>query len=299
MKDIYGQSMVFMLENLKSIENNILLLYNESTTIYGDIMSDLCKPIGFFDSGVGGISVLKTAYLKMPNENYIYYGDNLNAPYGERTEEEIKSLSLNAGRFLFEKGVKAIVMACNTATSAAVKTMRSEFNIPVISMEPAVKPALNELKDGKVVVLATPATVSQKRYLGLIKRLDAEDRVINIGCPGLADLIERGQTDKKTLDGYFSDRLSHLEIEKIDAVVIGCTHYSFIVNEISGYFQTALKTQCRIFDGRHGTVRQLQRILDEADMRCRTQEPGTIGFYSSGDESHVVMFKKLFESLPE
>ena len=106
-----------------------------------------CKPIGFFDSGVGGISVLKTAFALMPNENYIYYGDNLNAPYGEKSEEQIKALSLEAGAFLYSKGVKAIVMACNTATSTSVYMMRDKYSIPVISMEPAVKPALDAVKD--------------------------------------------------------------------------------------------------------------------------------------------------------
>ena len=129
-------------------------------------MSGNCRPIGFFDSGVGGISVLKTAWRLMPYENYIYYGDNINAPYGEKTEEQIKALSLAAGGFLFAKGVKAIVMACNTATSAAVKIMREKYNIPVVSMEPAVKPALLASGEGKVLVLATPATVTQARLSG-------------------------------------------------------------------------------------------------------------------------------------
>ena len=127
-----------------------------------------CRPIGFFDSGMGGISVLKTAYQKMPNENYIYYGDSANAPYGNKTEAQIKKLSLDAGKALFDMGVKAIVMACNTATSAAVILMREKYNIPVISMEPAVRPALAASAKGKVLVLATPATVSQSRYLGLL-----------------------------------------------------------------------------------------------------------------------------------
>ncbi|MGI5849582.1 MAG: glutamate racemase [Christensenellales bacterium] len=260
-------------------------------------MSDHCKPIGFFDSGVGGISVLKTAFQLMPCENYIYYGDNINAPYGEKTEGEIKALSLAAGRFLYEKGVKAIVMACNTATSAAVMMMREEFNIPVISMEPAVKPALSEIRNGKILVLATPATIAQERYLTLLKRLDATDKVINIGCEGLADLIEEGQIDSKTIFSYLTEKLSGLSGIQIDSVVIGCTHYSFIENEIKDFLLHTYHIDCKIFDGRHGTVRQLSRVLDKNDIRCcKNTLSGSIEYFSSGNDHHIEIFKTLFNN---
>jgi glutamate racemase len=257
-------------------------------------MSDNCKPVGFFDSGVGGISVLKTAYKLMPDENYIYYGDNANAPYGEKSEDEIKSLSLAAGRFLFDKGVKAIVIACNTATSAAVKRMRDEFNIPVISMEPAVKPALGALKGGKVLVLATSATVSQQRYLSLLDRLNAKDCTINVGCNGLVEMIESAHTSESEIHEYLSRRLSHIKDEKIDAVVIGCTHYSFISNEIKSYIDKAYSTDCSVFDGKEGTAAQLRRILDENGLRCAKPGQGTVEFYSSGDQ--ISKFRELFDN---
>lgn len=257
-------------------------------------MSAANRPIGFFDSGVGGISVLKTAYGLMPFESYIYYGDNANAPYGEKSESDIKELSLAAGRFLFEKGVKAIVIACNTATSAAVNQMREEFNIPVFSMEPAVRPALAEAKEGKILVLATAATVSQERYLNLLERLKAGDRVLSVGCSGLVEMIEDGRTSQAEIDGYLNGRLSYLNSLKIGSAVIGCTHYSFIHKEIKSYIDRAFRTDCRIFDGREGTSNHLRRVLEENDMLCGGSEKGSVQYFTSGREDQLIKFRKLF-----
>jgi glutamate racemase len=257
-------------------------------------MTDNCRPIGFFDSGVGGISVLKTAFTLMPDENYIYYGDNANAPYGEKSEDEIKSLSLAAGRFLFDKGVKAIVIACNTATSAAVKLMREEFNIPVISMEPAVRPALAEAGNGKILVLATAATVSQQRYLSLLERLGAGDRVISVGCSGLVEMIENGQTGREDIHEYLASRLSGLDNIKVDAAVIGCTHYSFVSGEIKSFIDKAYSTDCRVFDGKEGTVAQLRRILKENGLRSGSSSKGSIQFFSSGGDAQISRFREIF-----
>lgn len=257
-------------------------------------MSDACRPIGFFDSGLGGISVLKTAYNIMPNENYIYYSDQINAPYGEKTEEEIKELSLAAAKVLFDKGVKAIVLACNTATSASVKLMRERFNIPVISMEPAVKPALGV--GGQVLVLATPATVSQSRYNRLLDRLSAGDKVINIGCSGLVELIEGGQTDYINIEKYLSGKLAQLNGVKIEAVVLGCTHYSFVEKQISRYLRENYCENCCVFDGRFGTARQLKRVLGNRNMLCDSKKEGSIEFLTSGNDNLIEEYKLLFET---
>lgn len=259
-------------------------------------MSNNCKPIGFFDSGVGGISVLKSAYQMMPYENYIYYGDNKNAPYGEKTEDEIKELSLAAGAFLFSKGVKAIVMACNTATSAAVKMMRAKYKIPVISMEPAVKPALEEIENGKVLVLATPATVSQKRYLGLLSRLDANDKVINLGCGGLVELIEDGKADEQSVREYLEGKSKELNGAEIDAIVLGCTHYSFIENDIKRYLDKKYNKDYKVFDGRHGTARQLMHVLTDLDILCNKNSSGRVSFLTSGQDIHIDNFLRLFNN---
>jgi glutamate racemase len=254
------------------------------------------KPIGFFDSGVGGVSVLKTAYMRMPDENYIYYGDNLNAPYGEKSEEEIKALSLEAGAFLFSKGVKAIVVACNTATSAAIQMMRERFNLPVVSMEPAVKPALSALQGGRVLVLATPATVSQTRYLGLIERLNAVDKVVSVGCGGLVELIEAGRTDEADIHEYLNQKLSFLRGGRIDAAVLGCTHYSFIEKPIKSYIDRVFQTDCPIFDGRHGTARHLEQLLAEQGLRSSENKKGSIVFYASMPGYRTESFQQVFNN---
>lgn len=254
-----------------------------------------CKPIGFFDSGVGGISVLKTAYKRMPNENYIYYGDNLNAPYGEKSEEQIKALSLEAGAFLFSKGVKAIVIACNTATSTSVYMMRDKYSIPVISMEPAVKPALSAVKDGRVLVLATPATVSQERYLSLLNKLKADERVVSVGCGGLVELIEQGRTDETSVHAYLERKLANLRGEHFGAVVLGCTHYAFVEKEIKGFIDRTYHTDCPVFDGRHGTVRQLDHVLKQEELGCDQHGNGSVTFYSSDENIPTAHFKQLFD----
>ncbi len=257
-------------------------------------MSDSCKPIGFFDSGVGGISVLKTACLLLPQENCIYYGDNLNAPYGNKTEDEIKRLTFDACSFLYGKGVKAIVVACNTATSAAVIMMREAYNIPVISMEPAVKPAMEGRNAGKVLVLATPATVSQARYLGLIERLGAHGEVLSVGCGGLVELIEEGRTDEASIYAYLTEQLAFLDGQSIGAVVLGCTHYSFVEAHIKSYIDKITRTDCPVFDGRHGTARQLERVLSDGRMLCANQQQGQIQYFSSKPDYDISAFKNLY-----
>jgi glutamate racemase len=257
-------------------------------------MSGNCKPIGFFDSGMGGLSVLKTARRLLPGENYVYFGDNLNAPYGEKSEEEIKKLTLDACGFLYDKGVKAIVIACNTATSAAVIMMREAYNIPVISMEPAVKPALEGRQAGKVLVLATPATVSQARYLGLIERLNAHSEVISVGCGGLVELIEEGHTDEKSIHAYLSERLAFLSGQAIGAVVLGCTHYSFAEAAVKSYIDKTTHTDCPVFDGRHGTARQLQRVLQSQNMLCDGSNEGRIQFFASLPGYDISTFEKIY-----
>ena len=250
------------------------------------------RPIGFFDSGVGGLSVLKHAISVLPKENYIYYGDDKNAPYGEKTESEIMDFSLKCGEFLYNKGVKLILVACNTATSVAIREMRSQFNIPVLSMEPAVKPALSALKDGgKVLVMATPATITQKRYNLLIDRLNCKDKVINMKCGGLAELIEKGDFDSPELNNYLEEKLSALKGARIDAIVMGCTHYSFISEKISAIAKKYIDGDGIVFDGMYGVVRYLNKTLEDLDIK-NCDGNGNVEFYSS-IEGEEKLYKRL------
>ncbi len=249
-------------------------------------------PVGFFDSGVGGLSVLCHAVSQMPNENFIYYGDSANAPYGTKTEDEIKNLAMQCGEFLFKKGVKAIVMACNTATSASVKRMREEYQLPVVSIEPAVKPASLSGNEGKILVMATPATISGQRYNGLVDRIGCRDRILDLPCGGLVELLETGDFDNPEIERYIRRKFSRISGEKIGSIVIGCTHYSFVSQTIEKIAKEMLDGKCEIFDGMYGTVRQLQKVL--CDNRLDgSKKGGAIEIFSSGGEAALAIYRDI------
>lgn len=242
------------------------------------------QPIGFFDSGVGGLSVMRHAALELPNESFVYYGDNANAPYGDKSEEEIQALSLACGEFLVKKGVKAILVACNTATSVAVRLLREKYCIPVVSMEPAVKPAREV--PGRILVLATAATISQARYNALLDRLDCRERVVNLPCIGLAQLIEKGDFYSHEIECYLEQGFKSVGGE-FGSIVIGCTHYSFISDTIAKLARRCLGGECRIFDGMFGTVRRLKAVITPSNTSERTIEM----FSSAGNTD---LMEKIF-----
>lgn len=250
-------------------------------------------PIGFFDSGVGGIAVLKQAISVMPYENYIYYGDSGNLPYGNKTENEIKALSLGCGEFLYDRGVKTIVMACNTATSIAVQMMRDLYKIPVISIEPAVKPAMGSLKDGCVIVMATPATIHQERYNSLLSRIGHRERIINVPCERLAQLIEKQDLDSPEIRNYVREKLLPYKNRTIDGIVMGCTHYSFISGMIQETAKELFSGECGIFDGKFGMARQLKRVLEERDLLNKENKDPVISLYTSGTEADIALYKRF------
>ena len=252
------------------------------------------RPVGFFDSGVGGISVLKEAVRILPHENYIYLGDNAHAPYGDKSEDLIREYSLSCADFLFKHDAKTIVIACNTATSIAVKEMREKYNIPVISIEPAVKPALEASDEGKVVVMATPATLSQQRYMLLLEKLGNSDRVINVPCEGLADIIEKNDPDSEIVSDYVRKKLCDYSGEEISGIVLGCTHYSFIGKQISDAAEDIFGRKTEIFDGRYGVARQLKRVLEEEGI-ANNEGRSDIEFYASGDQDEVGLFRKFLD----
>ncbi|MBR4079090.1 MAG: glutamate racemase [Christensenellaceae bacterium] len=256
-------------------------------------MKDRKLPIGFFDSGVGGLSVMKHAMKVLPTENFIYYGDDANAPYGTRTEEEIKELSLACGEFLYQKGVKAIVMACNTATSIAVYKMREKYQIPVISIEPAVKPAYEGRENGRILVMATPATIQQSRFKELKKRVGCEAFVIDMPCKGLVELIETGDFDDPRIEGYIREKFEPLKGEVIDGIVMGCTHYSFISDKISKVAKDYFSGKCEIYDGMYGMVNHLKNVLEKEGL-ANNSGCGETALYSSLEGS-TETFRKILE----
>jgi glutamate racemase len=229
--------------------------------------------IGVFDSGVGGISVLKELKKVLPNENYIFYGDSLNAPYGDKTKEEILSLSTNIVDYLINNGVKAIVIACNTATSAAAKELREKYpNIPIIGIEPAIKPAFLEHPTEDILVMATQATMEMDKFIRLKDELSSR-YIIPIPCQGLADRIENNEDVRDLLDKYLSPYK-----EKAKVVVLGCTHYPFIKKEIESVIGDV-----EFYDGAKGTALNLKKQLELRNTLNNENKEGIIIFESSNN----------------
>lgn len=252
------------------------------------------RPIGIFDSGLGGIAVLKVAKDILKNENFVYYGDNANAPYGIKTRQEIFKLSKACVDFLVKKDVKAILIACNTATGVSVKQLRAMYDIPFVSMEPAVKVGMKNAHGGKILVMATPATLKQEKYINLVSNLNAEDEVIELPCEGLAALIERGVWSGKQMEEYLTSKLSAIKDVHIDSCVLGCTHYAFAQKSIEKVLKSMDKAVV-IVDGSAGTVRHLKNILAEKDMLNSCHNNQKIHIYSS-DESKLDLLKSALDS---
>lgn len=243
--------------------------------------------IGILDSGVGGISVLREAVKMLPSENFIYYGDNKNAPYGPKPLDEICRLSKAAVDYLLDKNVKALVLACNTITSAYAAQLRSEVQIPVIGMEPAVKPASMARCGGKILALATRATLTLDKFSLLMERYG--EGVIPLEGKGLVEIVEGGKRNSpeahQALLALFQPYLN----EQIDGIVLGCTHYPFLRRQIEQFFPNA-----QIFDGLEGTVRQLRRKLEETNRLNSVDNIGNVIFETSGDANTLELMQNLF-----
>lgn len=241
------------------------------------------RPIGFFDSGVGGLSVLKQAISILPRENFTYFGDSKNAPYGSRPVEEVRQLTFNAVDYLLNKEVKAVVIACNTATSAAIEDIRERYSfMPVIGIEPALKPAVELRRKGKIIVMATPVTLSEKKFNNLVIDYGKEAKIQSLPCPGLAELIERGIIEGEVIQDYLLNKLNPFLVKDIAAIVLGCTHYPFITNEI----KKIIGNQVPIIDGSLGTSKQLRRQLLKQGIMNEGNSIGKVEIYnSSGDEA--------------
>ena len=257
-----------------------------------DYIPDKNMPVGVFDSGVGGISTLKELVRMLPGENFIYYGDHANAPYGCKSAEEVKELSFSAARYLIQRKVKAIVIACNTATSAAAAALRNAYpDIRIIGAEPAVKPAVTEFPGGEVIVMATSTTLSEQKYKDLCGRLSDKADIIPLSCPGLMDFVERGELSGNELKEYLENRLYPVMSDRTRAIVLGCTHYPFVSDAISEVAGERVK----LFDGNKGIAKELKRRLEEAGLlSCR--ENGSVEYTGSGLDERI---NKLTEMLME
>jgi glutamate racemase len=218
--------------------------------------------IAVFDSGVGGLSVLRHLRRVMPGERYLYFGDSANAPYGTKTKEDVKKLTFDAAQRLISRGIKALVVACNTATSAAIHDLRIAYpDLVVIGIEPALKLAAERFPGGKLCVMATPMTLREEKFAALMRRYEEVCHVQKLPAPGLVELVEGGKADSPETDSLLKTLFATLESTP-DAVVLGCTHYPFAAKAIS----RVLGGGVTLLDGGEGTARETRRRLAEAGL---------------------------------
>lgn len=235
-------------------------------------------PIGVFDSGSGGISLLGEMTARLPRESFYYFGDHGNAPYGTKPREEVLKLVYRVADRLLAEKAKAIVIACNTATAAAAETLRREISVPIIGIEPALKPASLTRKNGRIFVLATPLTLSLEKFARLMALYG--EHAVKVPCPGLVELIE--SEDWRGAEEYVKKRLG-AQPDRPGAVVLGCTHYVFLRDAV----QRAVGRDIPVLDGNLGTARQLQRVLRERGLESAAGGGGA-RLDTSGDETTVL-----------
>jgi len=238
------------------------------------------SPIGVFDSGVGGISVLRAIRREMPEESVIYFGDQGHIPYGPRPMGQIRNFSGAITKVLLEKNAKIIVVACNTASAAALKFLREKFpDVQFVGMEPAVKPAAEYTQTGKVGVLATPATFQGALYASVVERFANGVELFQNTCPGLVQQIERGNLSGEETRWILENALRPMLEKNIDTVVLGCTHYPFVIPLI----QQIVGDNVRVIDPAPAVAKQTGRLLEARGMRTQSVSNGKIKFYTSGD----------------
>jgi glutamate racemase len=238
-------------------------------------------PIGVFDSGVGGLSVLKAIRRQMPQQPVIYLADQAHVPYGQRSLEQVRAFSEEITRFLLSQGARLVVVACNAASAASLHHLRRVFpKVPFVGMEPAVKPAAEQTHTGVVGVLATPATFQGELYASVVERFAQGVRLLQDTCPGLVKQIEDGQLDTPPTRAILERALIPMLVEKIDTVVLGCTHYPFVIpliEEIAG-------PGVRVIDPAPSVARQAGRLLQAAGLAAGAHDaPGWVSFYTSAD----------------
>lgn len=250
------------------------------------------QPIGFFDSGIGGLSVLQEARKILPQEHYLYFADSDHAPYGVRPKEEVKDLLLRALDFLATYRPQAIVVACNTATSAAIEAARRRYDFPVIGMEPAVKPAVVAAGPGRrVLVFATELTLREEKFQDLVARVDMAQQVDYLPLQELVRFAENFQFDEALIQPYLQEKLAGLDLATYGAVVLGCTHFLFFQDA----FRRVLPAGIQLVDGNLGTVNNLRAQLSGPPAAG----PGRVDWFVSGRLAPAQRFEQYLAYLAE
>jgi glutamate racemase len=241
------------------------------------------QAIGVMDSGVGGISVLKHIHALLPHENLFYVADSKYAPYGNKTPAEITARCMILADFLMSKNVKALVVACNTATAAAIDELRETFDIPIIGMEPAVKPAAEASKNGVIGVLATVGTLKSAQFAALLESYGRNVKVVTQACVGLVECIERGELDTPATKALIRQYTAPLLAEGADTIVLGCTHYPFVKQVI----QEIVGDKITLIDTGAAVAKQLKRQLQEKDLLSVSQQKAQVHFWTNSEAENA------------
>ena len=257
------------------------------------MQGNIYSPIGIFDSGIGGVSTLGQAVHMLPHEEFIYFGDNGNGPYSLKTEEQVKQYCFKACDFLIEKGVKAIVVACNTATIVSISDLRKKYDLPILGMEPAVKLATSFNLPGKIVVIGTGMTLKSERMNSLIEKFGNGYDIVKLPFRDVIVMIEKGIIQGDELEacmaGYFKD----LDPKEISTIVFGCTHFGVLEKPI----KKVLGNHVKIADGNKGTIRHLTNILQNLNLLNPGDRPkADILFHNSGSSTALENSKKNFKA---
>jgi glutamate racemase len=239
-------------------------------------------PVGIFDSGVGGLSVAREIRRALPAEDLVYVADTAYCPYGDRDADEVRARSLAVGRHLEAAGAKVVIVACNTASGAALEALRETLRVPVIGLEPAVKTAAARTRNKRIGVLATAGTLRSERFARLVRACADGVEVVAQPCPGLADLIEQGHLEGATLDARIGELTRPLRDAGVDTVVLGCTHYPFVETAI----RRALGEGVEILESGPAIARRLAQVLDEGGLRAR-EGGGSLRVSTTGEPDAV------------
>lgn len=250
---------------------------------YHDPVDGCLAPIGVFDSGLGGLSVLRELRATLPHEDVLYYADSAHCPYGIRPPADILARTTAIADAFRERATKMLVVACNTACSVALRDLRAAHDIPIVGLEPAVKPAVTISRSGKIGVLATPRTASGEPLGALIRTYAAGARVITVPAPGLADLVEAGCTSGPCVEAALRPLLDPLLDEGVDTLVLGCTHYPFLRETI----QRLAGPNLTLVDSGTAVARRARAVLAEHGLLNDTGAPGRLFLYTSGDPERV------------
>ena len=246
--------------------------------------------IAVFDSGVGGISVLRQLRRQLPNERFLYFGDSANAPYGTRPTQQVRELSLAVAEQLIPRGIKALVVACNTATAAAIDTLRQAHpDLIIVGVEPALKLAADHCPGRTVGVMATPVTLREEKFNHLAARFEDACQIVRLPAPGLVELVEAGKANSAETVELLT-RLLGPWLGKLDAMVLGCTHYPFAIQAL----RKVIGEDIPIYDGSEGTARETRRRLEAAGLL--REGTGEILFENSANDPRLIALgKQLLE----